>query len=155
MQFSLRTLLIATTAVAIYVGGSLGIVRTLNVWNGRTGVNSLSYVVLFSDMPKFVLWVVAAVWAFERRERPGMKALLGGLVLAAAWRFASPLVQGMIFRPLGANWEGAFTAFTLFNALMQTVSWGLLFYAFIKATERNPTPALSQEESSPADLRQR
>jgi hypothetical protein len=32
MHFSLRTLLVATTAVAIYIGGSLGIARTLSIW---------------------------------------------------------------------------------------------------------------------------
>jgi hypothetical protein len=153
MHFSLRTLLVATTAVAIYMGGSLGLVRTLNVWQGRGGVHSLSYVYLFSDMPMFVLWVIAAVWAFDRSERPGMKALLGGLVLAAAWRFASPLVQAVIFQPIGANWEGAFAAFTIFNALVHTTIWGLLLYALLKAAEPWHAPASPLKVSPPAESR--
>ena len=153
MHFSLRTLLVATTAVTIYIGGSLGMVRTLNVWQGRSGVHSVSYVYLFSDMPMFVLWVVAAVWAFDRSERPGMKALLAGLVLAAAWRFASPLVQAVIFRPIGANWEGVFAAFTIFNALVHTTIWGLLLYALFKAAESRPAFFSPLKAALPDDSR--
>lgn len=154
MHFSLRTLLIATTAVAIYVGGSLGMLRTLNLWRGGgRGLQSVSYL-FFLDMPLFVLWVFAAVWGYDRRQRPGMKALLAGLILTAVWRFASPIVQTMIFRPLaagGANGEMAFAAFTIFNALVQTTIWALLFYAFVKAAERRPAPFSPWEEPSPTD----
>src|SRR5262245_6037133 len=118
MQFSLRTLLIATTAVAIYVGGSLGIVRTLSGWRGSPGLGSLNYVYLLSGLPAFVLWVIAAVWAFERRERPGMRVLLWGLVLTVAWRFASPLVQAAIIQPMGASGairEAYFATYALLN----------------------------------------
>ena len=104
-------------------------------------------------MPIFVLWVGAAVWAFDRRQRPGMKALLGGLVLTAAWRFASPLVQTVIFQPSGASWEGAFTAFTLFNALVQTTIWSLLLYAFVKVSESRPASVSPWEEPSPDESR--
>jgi hypothetical protein len=146
MHFSLRTLLIVTTAVAIYVGGSLGMLRTLNLWSGgRRGLPSLSYL-FFADLPLFVLWVFAAVWAYDRRQRPGMRALLGGLFLAAVWRFASPLMQTLLFQPMargGANWEGAFAAFTVLTALVQTTIWGLFFYALVQAAGRdrpNTTP---------------
>ena len=151
MHFSLRTLLIATTAVAIYVGGSLGMLRTLNLWRGGgRGLPSVSYL-FFLDMPLFVLWVFAAVWGYDRRQRPGMKALLGGLILTAVWRFASPIVQTMIFRPLaagGANGEMAFAAFTIFNALVHTTIWALLFYAFVKAAAPSPTPGLARQDRS-------
>jgi hypothetical protein len=89
MQFSLRTLLIATTAVAIYVGGTLGILRTIDGWQGGA-VGSFNVIYILSGLPLFVLWAIAAVWAFERRERPGMKPLLWGLVLTAAWRLVAP-----------------------------------------------------------------
>ena len=140
MQFSLRTLLIATTAVAIYVGGSLGMLRTVNAWYGGGSLRPVSFL-FFSDLPLFVLWVFAIVWGYERRERPGMKALLGGLALAACWRFASPIFQTLIVRPTGASWEGAFSAWVIFNALVHTTIWALLLYALVKAAERNPTPA--------------
>lgn len=138
MHFNLRTLLVIITAVAIYLGGSLGMLRTLNLWRGGgRALSSVSYL-FFSDMPLFVLWVFAAVWAYDRRERPGMRALLAGLILTAVWRFASPIVQTAIFNPLaagGANWEGAFAAFTILNALMQTTIWALLLYALVKSSQ--------------------
>ena len=154
MQFSLRTLLIATTAVAIYVGGSLGMMRTVNAWYGGGSLRPISFL-FFRDLPLFVLWVFATVWGYDRRERPGMKALLGGLALTACWRFASPIFQTLIVRPNGASWQGAFSAWVIFNALVHTTIWALLLYALVKAAEPKPTPALSQEESSPADSRDR
>ena len=137
MQFSLRTLLVATTAVAIYVGGSLGMVRTLNLWRGGSGLGPLNYVYLLSDLPMFVLWVGGAVWAFDRRDRPGMKALVCGLALTAAWRFASPLVQSAVFQSMSssASQQIAFASFTLINALLQTTSWTLILYVFVKVAE--------------------
>ncbi|MBL9165845.1 MAG: hypothetical protein JNL18_24190 [Planctomycetaceae bacterium] len=150
MHFSLRTLLIATTAVAIYVGGSLGILRTLNAWQRGGALRPISFL-FFSDLPLFVLWVFAAVWGYERRQRPGMNALLGGLGLTACWRFASPIVQTIIVRPSGASWEGAFSAFVIFNALIHTTIWALLLYAFVKASESRPAPVSPWEEPSPGD----
>jgi len=154
MQFSLRTLLVATTAVAIYVGGSLGMVRTLNIWRGGSGLGPLNYVYLLSDLPMFALWVVGAVWAFDRRERPGMKALVCGLALTAAWRFASPLVQSMLFQSLSsgsASQQFAFAAFTLINALVQTTNWTLILYAFVKVAESSSTPDLLRQDPLPAN----
>jgi hypothetical protein len=148
MHFSLRTLLIATTAVAIYVGGSLGMMRTLR---GGGSLPPISFL-FFADLPLFVLWVFATVWGYERRERPGMKALLGGLILTAVWRFASPLVQALVFTPSGPSWEGAYTAFTLFSALVKTTIWALLLYALFKTAERNPTPAPIRKERSTPDI---
>jgi hypothetical protein len=155
MHFRLRTLLVATTAVAIYVGGSLGIARTLSMWRGAVRLGSINYVYLLADLPTFVLWVVGAVWAFDRRERPGMKALLWGLVLAAAWRFASPLAQAAVLQPIlasGGSHQAVFAAFTLFNTLVQTASWAMLLYAFIKASEPRSAP-VSPLKVSPAESR--
>ena len=160
MHFSLRTLLVATTAVAVYVGGTLGIMRTLTGWSGSGGFGSLNYIYLLAGLPTFVLWAVAAVWAYERRERPGMRPLLWGLVLTAAWRMAAPLVQGVVFQLTGTGAGGAgqqasFAAFSLFNAAVQTASWALLFYAFIKAAEPRPASVSPWEEPSPGDSRDR
>lgn len=157
MHFSLRTLLIATTAVAIYVGGSLGMIRTLNQWHGRgRSLPSIS-LLFFSDLPLFVLWVFAAVWAYDRRERPGMSALIAGLSLTAVWRFASPIIQAVVFEPLaagGTSWEFSFAAFNIFSRLVQTLIWGLILYAFVKATGSRPKPSSRPDEpSSPATLR--
>ncbi len=149
MHFSLRTLLVATTAAAVYVGGSLAIVRTLTSWSGSGGFGSLNYIYLLAGLSTFVLWAVATVWAFERRGRPGMRPLLWGLVLAAAWRMASPLVQAAVFQltgPGGAGQQASFAAFSLFNAAVQTATWALLFYAFVKASESRPTPVSPWEE---------
>ena len=145
MQFSLRTLLIATTAVAIYVGGSLGMLRTVNAWYGGGSLRPVSFL-FFSDLPLFVLWVFATVWGYERRERPGMKALLVGLALTACWRFASPIFQALIVRPSGASWEGAYTGFTLLNALVKTTIWALLLYALFKAAEQTSTPSSVRQD---------
>lgn len=149
MQFSLRTLLIATTAVAIYVGGSLGMLRTVNAWYGGGSLRPISFL-FFSDLPLFVLWVLAAVWGYDRRQRPGMKALLGGLALTACWRFASPILQTIIVRPSGASWEGAFSAWVIVNALVHTTIWALLLYALFKAAESRPA-VVSPLKATPAD----
>jgi len=152
MQFSLRTLLIATTAVAIYVGGSFGVVRTLSVWQGSSAMGMIPYSYLLFGMPTFVLWVVAVVWAYERRERPGMKPLIGGLLLMLAWRVASPLVQAAILQPVlasGSARDVYLTFYTLINALMQTLSWALLLYAFVKASDANAPPVAQPQGASP------
>ena len=154
MHFSLRTLLVATTAVAVYVGGTLGIMRTMNSWPGSGAPGSYSFVYILSGLPTFVLWAVAGAWAFERRERPGMKPLLWGLLLTAAWRLAAPFAQAVVLQiagPGGGAMQAFFAAFSLVNALMQTVSWALLFYAFVKASEPRPAPVSPWEEPSPGD----
>lgn len=154
MHFSLRTLLVATTAVAVYVGGSLGIIRTLSSWQGPGAIGSYNVVYMLSGLPTFVLWTVAAVWAFERRERPGIKPLLWGLIFTAAWRFAIPLVQMAMYQiagPSGSSQQFGFAALSIVNAMMQTACWALLFYAFIKATEPQPAPVSPWEDPSPTD----
>lgn len=158
MHFSLRTLLVATTAVAVYVGGTLGIIRTMNSWQGSGTVASYSFVYILSGLPTFVLWAVAGAWAFERRERPGMKPLLWGLLLTAAWRLAAPFVQAAVLQiaaPGGSAMQSFFAGFSLINAAVQTASWALLFYAFVKAAEPRPAYVSPWEEPSPGDSRDR
>jgi hypothetical protein len=141
MHFSLRSLLVATTAVAIYVGGFLGILRTMNGWQGAGTVSSYNIIYMLSGLPQFVLLAIAAVWAFDGRDRPGFKPLLWGLALTAAWRFLGPLVQMAPFQliaPSGPNQQFFFAAFALVNAMMQTASWAVLFYAFVKASAPRP-----------------
>jgi hypothetical protein len=146
MHFSLRTLLIATTAAAIYIGGSFGILRTL-ADGGR--VDSFGVIYLLSGVPLFVLWSFAVVWAFERRLQPGCKALLWGLVITASWHFVGPLLQMALIRLTtmgGLSQQFMFTGLGFLNAIVQAATWALLFYAFVKASESRPTPVSPWEE---------
>jgi hypothetical protein len=154
MHFSLRTLLVAATAVAIYVGGSLGILRTVNGWAGASGLGFWNGVHVFFGLPLFVLWAFAVVWAFERRERPGVKLLFWGLAFTAAWRLVALLVQMSAFHFMGIDGSNQlffYAAFELFNGLIETASWAVLFFAFVKASESRPASVSPWEDPSPTD----
>ena len=147
MQFSLRTLLIATTAVAIYVGGFLVLFRTLG-----QGDESSPFAVVHAvcGLPIFILWCVAGEWAFRRRSSAlSAKLMLAAILMAAAWRLLSPFAHAIFFRffSLNSGNVDAFQSYRVTASLLQSsfefASWLLMTFAVVQAinpsSEREPT----------------
>jgi hypothetical protein len=152
MHFSLRTLLIAMTAAAVYVGGLLGLYRSFD----SSGVSS-PFVAMQAvcGLPIFILWCVAGEWAFRRRSHiPAARLMFAAILTAAAWRLCSPFFQAMFFRYYSLNSGGSVNAVqwysaiaTLLHSLFEFASWFLMTFAIIRATKATPKPDASPWES--------
>ena len=145
MQFSLRTLLIATTAAAIYIGGFLALFRTVDQGNASSPV---ALVHAICGLPIFVLWCVAGEWAFRRRSSASSaKLMLAAILTAAAWRLLSPFAQALFFRFVSLNsgnvdavqWYSAFMS--LLHSIFEFASWLLMTFAVVQGTKGMPAPA--------------
>jgi hypothetical protein len=156
MHFSLRTLLVATTAVAVYIGFHFGMIRT---FHGRTALNAPGLFGMLYHLPLFIIWSVAAANIYPvRRKIPHANLVLAAILLAFAWQLTSPFAQLVFFRFLqsgdssfqsgGASlvstnalrWYGS--AFALLEGVVEAMCWGLILYAYVK------TSALVVDESS-------
>lgn len=145
MQFSLRTLLIATTAAAIYIGGFLALFRTVDQGNASSPV---ALVHAICGLPIFVLWCVAGEWAFRRRSSASSaRLMLAAILTAAAWRLLSPFAQALFFRFVSLNsgnvdavqWYSAFMS--LLHSIFEFASWLLMTFAVVQGTKAMPAPA--------------
>ena len=149
MQFSLRTLLIATTAAAVYIGGLLALFRTVDQSNASS---PLALVHAVSGLFIFVLWCVAGEWAFRRRSSSSSaKLMLAAILTAAAWRLLSPFAQAIFFRFVSLNsgnvdalhWYSAFMS--LLHSIFEFASWLLMIFAVVQAIKPSP----EREATSP------
>lgn len=149
MQFNLRTLLIATTAAAVYIGGILSLFRTVDQ---SSASSPFALVHVISGLFIFVLWCVAGEWAFRHRSSASSaKLMLAAILTAAAWRLLSPFAQAIFFRLVSLNsgnvdavqWYGVFMS--LLNSIFEFASWLLMIFAVVQAIKTNP----EREATSP------
>ena len=78
----LRTLLVATTAAAIYIGGILALFRTVDQ---SSASSPFALVHVISGLFIFVLWCVAGEWAFRHRSSASSARLMLAAILTAAF----------------------------------------------------------------------
>jgi hypothetical protein len=149
MQFSLRTLLIATTAAAIYMAGILALFPTVDQSNASS---PLALVHAMCGMPIFVLWCVAGEWAFRRRSSASSaKLMLAAILTAAAWRLFSPIAQAIFFHFVSLDsgnadaiqWYSAYMS--LLHSIFEFASWLLMIFAVVQAIKPSP----EREATSP------
>jgi hypothetical protein len=138
MHFSLRTLLVATTAVAVYVGFHLGMIRTLH---GASTLHGPGFLSMLYRLPLFIIWSVAAANIYPRRHQsPHANLVLAAILLGFLGLFVSPFAQIVFLRMGGPNggsmefmrWYSA--AYVLVGGAVEAICWGLLLYAYAKAT---------------------
>lgn len=156
MHFSLRTLLVVITAVAVYIGFHLGMIRS---FHGRTALNASGLFGMLYHLPLFIIWsVVAAHILPVRRKSPHANLVLVAILLAFVWQLTSPFAQLVFVRFLQSNnssfqsggaslvstnvlrWYGS--SFAVVEGAVEAISWGLILYAYVK------TSALVGGESS-------
>ena len=152
MHFSLRTLLIATTVAAIYVGGLLGLMRTFQ----SSGISS-PYILFHAlcGLPIFILWCVAGEWALRNRSaNSSARAMLAAVVIAAAWRLSSPVLQTLFFSFVTPG-SGGFQIYSIFSSVLHATceftSWLLMSYAVVQAVRRDE-PSVSAERHARGPL---
>ena len=136
MHFNLRTLLIATTAAAVYIGSFLALVRTMAP---ERASSPLAVVHSTCDLPLFVLWCIAGEWTFRRRScAASARLMLAAILIIAAWRLLLPFAQALLFQFLEVNfgdvgilqWYGIIA--TLVNRVVEFASWLLMTFAIIR-----------------------
>jgi hypothetical protein len=147
MHFSLRTLLIVTTAATVYIGSFLALVRTVRPQRALT---LLGIVRPTFGVPIFVLWCVAGEWAFRHRlSSSSARLMLAAILTIAAWRFLSPFAQALLFQFVTLNSENAYQWYGVIAALLGTIfefaSWLLMTFAVVQGLKASPEP----EASSP------
>jgi uncharacterized BrkB/YihY/UPF0761 family membrane protein len=145
MQFSLRTILVAMTAAAVYIGGIIGLDGALE--QSYYGSTYFTWNVV-SGLPTFVLWCVAGEWAFRwRRRSPAARLLLAAIVVGAAWTVLG-MLSYVLMETAFSN-EFVYTAFSVINNLVDFVTW-LLFALAVVRTIPPPgseVPAAPMEET--------
>lgn len=138
MHFSLRTLLVVITAVAIYIGFHLGMIRTLH---GATALRAPGFLSMLYRLPLFIIWSVAAANIYPRRHQsPHANLVLTAILLGFLGLFVSPFAQFVYVRvsePNGGSMEFMrwyTAAYVLVSGAVEATCWGLLLYAYAKAT---------------------
>ena len=148
MHFSLRTLLVVITAVAVYIGFHLGMIRT---FHGRTALNAPGLFGMLYHLPLFIIWSVAAANVYPaRRKIPHANLVLAAILLAFVWQLTSPFAQLVFVRFLQSNnsgfqsggaslvstnvlrWYGS--AFAVVEGIIEAICWGLILYAYAKTS---------------------
>jgi hypothetical protein len=134
MQFSLRTIFIIFTTVAVYTAVEVALYRSApDIGSSR----SLYTVAL---LPLFVLWVVAACWVFEhRRTLEAYRLVLLAILLNIGSRLFGEVITtlGYHFVTTSRNGLGAavFALSSLFYAAANTASWALVLLAYVRANQ--------------------
>ena len=131
MQFSLRTVLFAVTAAALYIGSVLGLSRALTPNQGAEYIVALQVV---SGAPLFVLWCLMGAWSFRRRQ----ESISARLMFAAiATALASTLIGPFAFMAFRSFMSvQTFAAFvSMFHNLVQFATWLLLSWAVVHAVK--------------------
>ena len=144
-NFSLRSLLFVTTAVAVIIGTKLFIIELTRspriddryyefIWNLQT----------WGDVPVLVIWSVAIEWVLRRTDRqtPGRALLVSALALSLVWTLVG---HSVIYQSLKYLWQGdaylvAINMMVLINYVLSTIVWILTLAAFVRlygATERH------------------
>src|SRR5688572_11275442 len=101
MHFSRRTLLIAATAAAVYIGSFLALIRTVAPYRASSPLAVVHYT---CDLPLFVLWCVAGEWAFRRRSSASSaRLMLAAILMIAAYRLLLPFIQALLHQFLEVN----------------------------------------------------
>lgn len=146
MHFSLRTLLVVITAVAVYIGFHLGMIRT---FYGRNALTASGLFGMLYHLPLFIIWSVAAASIYPvRRKIPHANLALAAILLAFAWQLTSPFAQHVFLRLLQSGnssfqsggtslvstnalrWYGS--AFAVIEGVVEAMCWGLILYAYLK-----------------------
>lgn len=149
MHFSLRTLLIATTAVAIYVGFHLGMFRT---FSPRRSLDDVVFIAMLYRLPLFIIWSIAGSMVFDRRVALGRANLvLAAILLAATWMMLSPFAQAALFHFQsfnpnnwgGRRWYGA--AWSILDGVVEAASWGLMLYAYLETSRAPALPSGAEQ----------
>jgi len=141
-HFSLRTLLIVTTAAAVYIGSFLALIRTVYP---ESASRPLSLVHVTCGVPIFVLWCVAGEWAFRRRaSAASARLMLAAILTTAAWCLLSPFAQALFFRFVSLNSENAYQWYGVIAGLLDSIfeftSWLLLTFAVVQGMKAMPEP---------------
>jgi hypothetical protein len=141
MHFSLRTLLVIVTAVAVYVGFHLGMFRT---FSPRRSLDVVVFIAMLYRLPLFIIWSIACSMVFNRRVALRRANLvIAAILLAATWMMLFPFAQTTLFHLPSFNqnnlvdrrWYGA--ALSILDGAVEAASWGLMLYAYLE-TSRGP-----------------
>jgi hypothetical protein len=150
MQFSLRTIFIIFTTVAVYTAVNVALVQ----WAGAA--KSLGPYAA-SMLPMFLLWVVAVFWIYEHRATlTGYRLVLIALLLSITWRLASQAITSLAFRLISTSGAGVPWLFTLqmfLDGFVRAAAWALVIYAFVRANDTKQvdtnSPWLPDEPAAP------
>jgi hypothetical protein len=138
LQFRLRTLLLITTATAVYLGVNLALYRTLgssgSIFGGPMIVQSLF------RLPLFLVWLAAALWVYAGRDRLKCSGMvLMALVVLMAWNMvAEPLYMVVAMRLTlapGTIGQMLMLALTLISLTVSIGGWVVLFVAYARSNE--------------------
>ena len=138
MQFRLRTLLLVTTATAVFLGVNSVLYQMMGAVSGIWP--SVAFRSLFR-LPQFLVWLVGALWVFERRARlRNPELVLLALGIAMSWHTVSEPLSMVIFTRIppmqGTLGQLTLMGLTLASIAVDVVVWGLVLVAYARANER-------------------
>src|SRR5215213_987078 len=131
MHFSLRATFIIVTTVAVYTAIHAAMFRMAPM-SGMAislGVNAAA------QLPVFLVWTIAALWVFDRRQQlKGSRLVLIALLLEIAWRPASEAISMIAYRFMQSSpgtMGGIFFARSILDMAIKTAAWSMLLIAYI------------------------
>jgi hypothetical protein len=139
LQFRLRTLLLVTTATAVYLGVNTGLNRLLNNSPVAFG-GQLLWRAAFK-LPLFLVWLIAAIWVYERRRRlRGSGLVMWALGLMIAWNTVSDQLNLVLIshlnqgsRPLASIF---LMALSVISIAVTAAGWALILVAYARSNDR-------------------
>jgi len=144
-----------TTATAIFLGVNSVLYRVLGTPGGLSGGPVLMRSMF--RLPLFLVWLIAAVWVYERRDRlKSSGVVLTALVLMLAWETVSdPLSMAVILRMTpapGSVGQILIMALNLFSMIVMIAGWVLVLVAYARSNERPVDLEADEELSGPLSL---
>jgi hypothetical protein len=143
MQFSLRTIFIIFTTVAVYTAFHAALYQTANI-------STLSVSLGFNaalTLPLFVLWVLATAWVYQHRgELKEFRLVLIALLLCIGDKILGEILITIAYRsinsvPPSVAW--IFTLRTLLHVAIQFTTWALVLLAYVRANKSKQAETLS------------
>jgi hypothetical protein len=134
MQFSLRTIFIIITTVAVYTAAEVALYQSTPEMGEMRALEAVV------GLPLFVLWIVAACWVFQhRRKLEAYRLVLVALLIVIGWKVAGEIIYTIAFQLLNSSRHGLGSALltlsSLFYDLADTASWALVLLAYIRANK--------------------
>lgn len=150
MHFGLRTLFVIVTTVAVYTAFNVAIIQ----WT-TTGMGAPHGLNAALRLPLLIVWVVGALWIFERRVAlAGTAPLLVAFIVNAVWTFVGPAMSlyGIYTvgtgRPLGST---LLALSSLVSVPLQTATWILVLIAFAQANNARRSYSVAAQAALPDD----
>ena len=141
-RFSLRTLLIITTAVALLIGAKKWLFDMYRYTDPGDVVAQVAFQLqIWRDLPLLVVWALGCEWIARRTSTgdPGRRLIGIALALNIVWQLLGGIGMYRLLQYFAPTQLNIATIVVLsVETLVQTTVWALVLVAYVRLYESRP-----------------